>query len=149
MSVASVSSPLTRSFAAGSRNTARRGAACRPISFFVGAQRNARVSDSGSQRPSARAWHRGLADVKWPPRHARTQTNARVQLVHSGATATAPASAGFRGPPRNESTLRRAAFPPTFSLRLSPCPSHALSFSTWQPRTALNEMSQVSYRSPS
>lgn len=54
-------------------------------------------------------------DVKWPPRRAGTQTNApRPARTRSGATAT-ELGAGFRGPPRNESTLRRAAFPSTFS----------------------------------
>lgn len=126
----------------------------RPISFFVGAWYETRVRARAYQAQWLQCVPRRMdrisasTDVKWPPRRAGTQTNApRPARTRSDATAT-ELGAGFRGPPRNESTLRRAAFPSTFSTSPPSARSVFLSLHG-RPRTPLNEMSQVSYRSPS
>lgn len=120
---------------------------------------------------------RTVTDVKCARRHPGTRTNVRVLLVYS-RDCYRDANAKFRGPPHNESTLRRVSagvllsLSPLFSSRgrnfffrfqhLSRIAlsrdillrffflSFPVAFSlVVRARAALNEMSQVSYRLPS
>lgn len=60
---------------------------------------------------------RTVTDVKCAPRHLRTRTNVHVLLVYS-RDCYRNANAGFRGPPHNESTLRRVSAGVLLSLSL-------------------------------